>query len=149
MKSRFIFTFLLRSILSGCRNIEPRYVSREVACFLTTDCTGRTSDDVFLNGHHLTHCGNMERVLDVEWYLFIGTCKTGRRDMWWDSREEWFRFSFFAFLFVEKNTHRTSIVISTTAEQFSLFARFWTEGCGRLKEGVGSSREERACKGDG
>ena len=74
-------------------------VSLEVACFLTTDCTGSISDDVFLNGHHLTHCGNLERVLDLEWYLFILTCKKGKRNIWSDNREEWLRFSVF-YLFV-------------------------------------------------
>ena len=94
MMSRFIFRFFFRPIL--CRKkATRRYVSREVACFLTTGCAGRTSDDVFQNGHHLTHSRNRERVLDVEWYLFILICKKKKKNMWWDRREEWLAFYVF------------------------------------------------------
>ena len=95
MMSRFIFTFVLCPILCSGRRNGKTYVPREVACFMTTGCTERISDDVFMNGHHLTHCGKRERVLDVEWYLFMLTCKNGKTKIWWETREEWLRFSCF------------------------------------------------------
>ena len=59
--SRFVFTFFLRPIVCRTKREERKYVSLEVACFLTTDCTGRIPDNLFLNGRHLTHCGGTGR----------------------------------------------------------------------------------------
>ena len=103
-------------------------ISREVACFVTTDCTGRTSIDVLLSGHHLTHCGNRESVMDVEWYLFILTCKKEKRTCGGIEERNGCVSLFFTFLFVAKNTHRTSIVISTTAELFFFPFAFGLKG---------------------
>ena len=55
---------------------------------------------------------------------------------------------FFTFLFVVKNTHRTSIVFSTTAERFSFSFLFGLKGAADWCGGLGSRREGRACKGD-
>ena len=99
MMSRLLLHFSY-VVFSAHREVQETgtCASLEVACFLKDGCTGRISDDVFLNGHHLTHCGNRERVMDVEWYIFT-TCEMEKMNMWWDSREELLGFSCF-FLFV-------------------------------------------------
>ena len=80
MMSRFISTCFLRPLICREYGEVKTYVAGEVACFLTTDCTERTSDDVFLN-RHLTPCWNRERFLVVEWYLLMLTCKKEKKNV--------------------------------------------------------------------